>query len=83
MLARAVARPATPSYPRVSSQLHAMLEAVVTGRLAPARAARRVTEAISAITGLPVLRDGDAATRAAGDTSAVVTPAETATITWP
>src|SRR5690349_1427172 len=33
MLERAVTRPATPSYARVSAQLQAMLEAVLTGRL--------------------------------------------------
>lgn len=55
MLERAVSRPATPAYPRVSAQLQAMLEAVVTGRLTPARAARRTAMMIGAITGLPVL----------------------------
>jgi multiple sugar transport system substrate-binding protein len=54
LLERAVIRPATPLYPRVSAQLQAMLEAVLTGRLGPAAAARRTAELISAITGLPV-----------------------------
>ena len=54
MLERAVTRPATPSYARVSAQLQAMLEAVLTGRLGPAPAATRTAEMIGAITGLPV-----------------------------
>ena len=54
MLERAVTRPATPSYARVSAQLQAMLEAVLTGRLGPAPAASRTAEMIGAITGLPV-----------------------------
>ena len=55
MLERAVTRPATPSYTRVSGQLQAMLEAVLTGRLKPAPAAARTAELIGAITGLPVV----------------------------
>jgi multiple sugar transport system substrate-binding protein len=55
LLERAVIRPATPLYPRVSAQLQAMLEAVLTGRLGPTAAARRTAELISAITGLPVV----------------------------
>jgi multiple sugar transport system substrate-binding protein len=55
MLERAVTRPGTPSYSRVSSQLQSMLEAVLTGRLRPAAAAARTAELIGAITGLPVL----------------------------
>jgi multiple sugar transport system substrate-binding protein len=54
MLERAVTRPATPSYPRVSAQLQTMLEAVLTARLTPATAARRTAEMVGAITGLPV-----------------------------
>jgi ABC-type glycerol-3-phosphate transport system substrate-binding protein/DNA-binding transcriptional regulator YhcF (GntR family) len=57
MLERAVARPWMPSYPRVSAQLQAMLEAVLTGRLTPAAAARRTADMIGAITGLPVVSD--------------------------
>jgi len=57
MLDRAVNRPATPLYPRVSVQLQAMLEAVLTGRLSPAAAARRTAEMIGAITGQPILHD--------------------------
>jgi uncharacterized membrane protein len=41
-------------YPRVSAQLQAMLEAVLTGRLGPAAAVKRAAELIAAITGLPV-----------------------------
>jgi ABC-type glycerol-3-phosphate transport system substrate-binding protein len=55
LLERAVIRPATPLYSRVSAQLQAMLEAVLTGRLGPAAAARRTAELIGAITGLPVV----------------------------
>jgi multiple sugar transport system substrate-binding protein len=56
MLERAVVRPATPAYARVSSQLQAILEAVLTGRLTPASASERAGDMIGAITGLPVLR---------------------------
>jgi ABC-type glycerol-3-phosphate transport system substrate-binding protein/DNA-binding transcriptional regulator YhcF (GntR family) len=55
ILERAVPRPWMPSYPRVSAQLQAMLEAVLTGRLSPASAAQRAAEMIGAITGLAVL----------------------------
>ncbi|MDQ4030130.1 MAG: extracellular solute-binding protein [Actinomycetota bacterium] len=54
LLENAVTRPATPVYPRVSAQLQAMLEAVLTGRLGPAAAVKRTAELIAAITGLPV-----------------------------
>jgi multiple sugar transport system substrate-binding protein len=57
ILEGAVARPATPAYPRVSAQLQAMLEAVLTGRLSPSAAARRSAETIAAITGLPVVQE--------------------------
>lgn len=57
MLGRAVVRPPTPHYPRVSAQLQAMLEAVLTGRLGPAAATERAADLIGAITGLPVLHD--------------------------
>ena len=60
MLERAVTRPATPFYPRMSGQLQAMLEAVLTGRLSPTAAARRTAEMIGAITGLPVVDEHDA-----------------------
>jgi ABC-type glycerol-3-phosphate transport system substrate-binding protein len=55
LLDHAVTRPSTPLYPRVSAQLQAMLEAVLTGRLGPVAAAQRTSELIGAITGLPVL----------------------------
>jgi ABC-type glycerol-3-phosphate transport system substrate-binding protein/DNA-binding transcriptional regulator YhcF (GntR family) len=57
MLGRAVTRPATPAYSRVSAQLQAMLEAVLTGRLGASAAAQRTAEMIGAITGLPVVDD--------------------------
>ena len=56
MLEHAVVRPAIPSYARVSAQLQAMLEAVLTGRLTPGRAVARTADMIGAITGLPVVR---------------------------
>ena len=65
ILQHAVARPWLPSYPRVSAQLQAMLEAVLTGRLSPAAAAERTAELIGAITGLPVLADPGAAATSA------------------
>jgi multiple sugar transport system substrate-binding protein len=65
MLEEAVTRPATPSYPRVSAQLQIMLQAVLTGRLGPAAAARRTAEMIGAITGLPVLHGSGRAVAAA------------------
>ena len=55
ILGRAVPRPWMPSYPRVSVQLQAMLQAVLTGRLSPPAAAHRTADMIGAITGLPVL----------------------------
>jgi ABC-type glycerol-3-phosphate transport system substrate-binding protein len=64
MLERAVTRPATPSYARVSGQLQAMLEAVLTGRLKPGPAASRTAELIGAITGLPVAHSERAAAKA-------------------
>ena len=62
LLDHAVTRPSTAVYPRVSAQLQAMLEAVLTGRLGPAAAAQHTAEMIAAITGLPVL-DGAEPTR--------------------
>jgi ABC-type glycerol-3-phosphate transport system substrate-binding protein/DNA-binding transcriptional regulator YhcF (GntR family) len=56
MLERAVVRPATAAYTRVSAQLQATLEAVLTGRVEPAPAVERAAELIAAITGLPVRR---------------------------
>jgi multiple sugar transport system substrate-binding protein len=55
MLEHAVTRPATPLYPRVSAQLQAMLEAVLTGRRTPTQAARHGAELVAAITGLPLV----------------------------
>jgi ABC-type glycerol-3-phosphate transport system substrate-binding protein len=55
MLERAVIRPATPAYPRVSAQLQAMLEAVLTVRRTPGEAASHAAELIAAITGLPAV----------------------------
>jgi multiple sugar transport system substrate-binding protein len=54
LLERATVRPSTPSYPRVSAQLQAMLESVLVGRLEPAAAVSRTAEMIAAITGLPL-----------------------------
>lgn len=65
LLDRAVARPRTPLYRRVSLQLQTMLEAALTGRLEPAAAAARAAELIEAITGLPIVRDGARPGRAA------------------
>ena len=56
MLGGAVVRPATRTYPRVSVQLQAMLEAVLVGRLDATAAAHRAAELISAITGMPLPR---------------------------
>jgi ABC-type glycerol-3-phosphate transport system substrate-binding protein/DNA-binding transcriptional regulator YhcF (GntR family) len=70
LLEHAVIRPATPLYPRVSAQLQAMLEAVLTGRLGPAAAARRTAELISAITGLPVADGAPTRARRAAAASA-------------
>jgi len=56
MLDRAIVRPATPAYPRLSAQLQAMLESVLLGRVEPAEAVKNAAEMISAITGLPVQR---------------------------
>jgi hypothetical protein len=47
-------RPATPAYARLSVQLQVMLEAVLTGRLAPAAAVARAAELVGAVTGLPL-----------------------------
>lgn len=55
LLESAASRPWLPSYPRVSAQLQAMLEAVLTGRLGAAAAAQRTADMIAAITGHPVV----------------------------
>ena len=57
ILERAVTRPKIPLYPQVSRQLQSMLEATLTGRLAPAAAAAHAAELIEAITGLPIVRE--------------------------
>jgi multiple sugar transport system substrate-binding protein len=51
MFDHAVNQPSTPSYPRVSTQLQAMLEAVLSGRLSAPAAARQTAEIIAAIDG--------------------------------
>jgi ABC-type glycerol-3-phosphate transport system substrate-binding protein/DNA-binding transcriptional regulator YhcF (GntR family) len=54
LLQHAAVRPATPAYARMSVQLQAMLEGVLTGRLEPPGAAARAAELIAAVTGLPL-----------------------------
>jgi multiple sugar transport system substrate-binding protein len=54
MLADAVMRPSTPPYARVSAQLDALLESVLTEHRTPHLAAARAADLVSAITGLPV-----------------------------
>ena len=54
MLQYAVVRPATPFHSRVSVQLQAMLEGVLTGRFGAAAAVERTAELLGAITGLEV-----------------------------
>jgi multiple sugar transport system substrate-binding protein len=65
LLECAVSRPWLPSYPRVSAQLQAMLEAVLTGRLSPTAAAHRTADMIAAITGHPVVQPESVAVAAA------------------
>ena len=71
ILERAVPRPWMPSYPRVSAQLQAMLEAVLTGRLSAPAAAQRAADMIGAITGLPVLGRAEVDGRSAAFAGAV------------
>jgi multiple sugar transport system substrate-binding protein len=54
LLGHAITRPVTPTYPLVSVQLRAMVEAVVTGRLSPITAVGHASELIGAVTGLPL-----------------------------
>ena len=54
MLGHAVVRPGIPGHARVSRQLQAMLEGVLTGRFGPAAAVERTAELIAAITGFEV-----------------------------
>lgn len=56
MLEGAVVRSPTPAHARVSRQLQAMLEGVLTGRFGPAAAVERTGELIAAITGLEPAR---------------------------
>lgn len=55
MLDHALVRPAIPAHARVSRQLQAMLEAVLTGRFGPAAAVERTAELIAAITDLELV----------------------------
>ena len=50
-----VTRPWIPLYSRVSTQLQAMIETVLTGGAGPAAAAQHTAAMIAAITGLPVV----------------------------
>jgi maltose-binding protein MalE len=54
LLGGAVTRPVVPTYALVSAQLRGMIQAVLTGRLAPGAAVERTAEMIGAITGMPV-----------------------------
>jgi multiple sugar transport system substrate-binding protein len=55
LLERAVTRPWLPLYSRVSTQLQAMLETVLTGGSGPAAAAQHTAAMIAAITGLHIV----------------------------
>jgi ABC-type glycerol-3-phosphate transport system substrate-binding protein/DNA-binding transcriptional regulator YhcF (GntR family) len=57
LLGNAIVRPPAAAYPRVSAQLQAMLESVLTGWRSPREASRRTAEMIGAITGLPLAAD--------------------------
>ena len=63
---RAVTRPPLPLYSRVSAQLQATLEAVLTRRVGPTAAVRRAADLIAAITGLPVASEDGARASTAG-----------------
>jgi multiple sugar transport system substrate-binding protein len=54
IIERAVTRPWLPLYSRVSTQLQAMLETVLTGSAGPAAAAQHTAAMVAAITGLPI-----------------------------
>ena len=73
-------RPSTPLYPRVSAQLQAMLEAVLTGRLGPVAAAQRTAELIGAITGLPVLAGAERGRTTLASTDVFREPGTVATV---
>jgi ABC-type glycerol-3-phosphate transport system substrate-binding protein len=77
ILGSAVARPHIPLYPRVSKQLQSMLEAVLTGRIAPGAAARHAAGLIEAITGLPL---SGARPEHDGDRYAALDPARAAPV---
>lgn len=57
LLGNAIVRPPAAAYPRVSAQLQAMLESVLTGWRSPREASQRTAEMIGAITGLPLAGD--------------------------
>lgn len=57
LLGNAMVRPPAAAYPRVSAQLQAMLEAVLTGWRSPRDASDRTAEMIGAITGVPLAGD--------------------------
>ena len=80
LLDHAVTRPSTPLYPRVSAQLQAMLEAVLTGRLGPVAAAQRTAELIGAITGLPVLAGAERGRTTLASTDVFREPGTVATV---
>jgi ABC-type glycerol-3-phosphate transport system substrate-binding protein len=54
LLSAARARPSTPEYFKVSKQLQAMFESVITNTASAEQAVRRAAEFIGAITGLPL-----------------------------
>jgi multiple sugar transport system substrate-binding protein len=56
IIERAVTRPWLPLYSRVSTQLQAMLETVLTGSAGPAAATQHTAAMIAAITGLPAVK---------------------------
>jgi multiple sugar transport system substrate-binding protein len=57
LLGNAIVRPPAVAYPRVSAQLQAMVESVLTGWRSPRDASQRTAEMIGAITGLPLAGD--------------------------
>jgi hypothetical protein len=56
IIERAVTRPWLPLYSRVSTQLQAMLETVLTGSAGPVVATQHTAAMIAAITGLPTVK---------------------------
>jgi ABC-type glycerol-3-phosphate transport system substrate-binding protein/DNA-binding transcriptional regulator YhcF (GntR family) len=63
IIERAVTRPWLPLYSRVSTQLQAMLETVLTGSAGPVAAAQHTAAMIAAITGLPAAEPAPVAGR--------------------